>query len=448
MPEIQLGKIRPEWTQVQSGVILVDLTVSRWRASVRTNWEQLGLPARAFEKAFTPGTRRLLPDKIQRELDQLEQLARDALAVVGYKTLFGLLVPKAKYFEFKAMMGMPVAELRRKLYRSGIPAYAPADIWETTSIVDRWYQLADEIAYNRDVLVDEVAALYDDALEDVWRRQEQIRPLGRPLTPEEQQQMDAWRDIKKAGIIAGIPSAEAIKASFRMTWTVAEVETPPEVLKQAKLEELEQQQRDLQRAIAQAQDQATLLELQRQQERIKLEQAIVEEIARTRADVGQKFEQAINDIIAELHGQIYELVLDQLEYLDENGRLHSRSVGRIRNLVDLVRNKLAGLTDETTILRACDELEQLATSGLATRQDAATHVRSKLREVGTLMKADLVSAGVPSRSGREFGIPDKPKVQEVVQVSRQQRTLDLDAEISSNIAPLQRGKRQVEIQQG
>jgi len=411
-------KVRPEWADVQRGLVLVDLTIARWRGRVKADWDNLGLPAKVFEQAFTPGAQRLLPVRIQQELDQIEQMTREALNRVGFRTLFGILVPKERYFTFKQRMEMPLADLRRALYGRGVPDYAPKEIWESTSAIDRWYQLAQEIAQNREYLVAEVASMYDAALENVWRRQQNISSEA-TLTQDQIISMQTWMDGKKTAIIALIPSSDELLSSFTLSWTVSDVETPPEVLKAMKMEEIQRQEQELERKLAEADSEIKRLDILRQQEQLRIERAIAEEIARTREGATKRFEQAINQIIGQLHGEIYELVLDQLEYLRDNGALHSRNVGRIKGLVELIRGKLSGLTDETTLERACRELEALANSGTATREDAASQVRMKLLEVGAMIKADLVAAGVPSRSGRDLGIADEP----VVLAERQERNL-------------------------
>ncbi|HML21851.1 MAG TPA: hypothetical protein PKD09_09395 [Aggregatilinea sp.] len=431
-------KVRPEWAQVMNETVLVDLTVGRWRGSVKTNWEQLGLPASAFNKAFTPGARRLLPDTLQKELDQIEQLARQTLKRLSYDTLFGQLMPKESYFEFRAWLKeRPLTELRRWLYRSEPPKYADASIWDNTTLYERWFQLAQEIAYNRDVIVDEVASLYDQALENVWRRQHDISPRSRDLDVQEEVEFADWLDQKKAGIVASIPSADYIRESFVLDWTLAEVETPPEAVKAAKLEELEARARELDAQIDAATDEKRRLIVQRERERVEMEQRIQEEIARTRADAGDRFNEAINQIIGQLQGSIYEMVLDQLAYLEDNQSLHPRNVGRIKNLVELVKDKLVGLTDDASLKQACNELEALAASGTATRAANAGEVQQTLRQIAIDMKVDLVAAGVPSRSGRELGIPDEPTRDDM---ARRERRLFQNGDVDLGDAPT-RGDR-------
>lgn len=395
----------PEWSKVMADTVLVDLTVGRWRAQVQTDWQHLGLPAAAFKKAYTPGTRRLLPERVQKELGQLETLARELLDRFAFKTLFGRLLPKDKYFEFKRLLKeVPLSELRKRVMSGNIPSYVNRAIWDSTSLYDRWFQLAGELAGNRDLIVDEVADLYTDALENIWRRQNGF--VGKDLGTAQEIELAVWLDDKKAGIVASVPTAQYIRNSFVLQWTLAEVQAPPEAVKQAKLTELNRKERELARKIRKTERESERLELEQQQVKVKLDQAIAEEAAKLAETEGARFGQAIGQIVEQVQGQVYEMVLDHLEYLDENDALHSRNVGRITGLVALVRDKLAGLTDDEKLRQACSDLERLAKSGLATKPDHAPIVKSKLRRIAIEMKHDLLVAGVPTRSSRKVDVPD------------------------------------------
>lgn len=441
--ELNVRSVRPGWDKVMQEMLLVDLHVGRWRAKSRTKWEQLGLPREAFDKAYTPGARKLLPDHIDLELKRLEALARDLLDRMSYKTLFGRMLPKRKYFEWREMMTeMPLSEVRKNVYGAGIPKVSDdpdiqqivIEAWRTTPLVERWRQLAREIAYNRDVIVDEVAAMYEDALEDIYRRQNNIAPDD-PLGAN----YFYWLDDKKALAVESIPDADYIRESFVMWWELAEVEASPELLKEAKIEALELKEAELKRAIKRAKSEEERARFEREQQQVELDRAIAEEIARTRQEAGDRFEEAIDQIVGQLQGEIYTMILDQLENIDERGALHSRSIGRINNLVDLVRSKLVGLTNDDELRRACDELETLAASGNMSKEDQAGQVTAKLRNIAISMKADLVLANVPSRSGREFGIPDEPSVDLV----RKARRLDTNTE-QTELPELKREARKLE----
>ncbi len=438
-----LRKVRPEWADVMAQTLLIDLSVCRWRASVKTDWEQLGLPAAIFSKAFTPGARKLLPDNVQKELDQLEQLARETLKRFGLKTLFGVLMPKAKYFEFSRWIKeAKLVELRDFLYGSKVPEYADLTIWSETSLYDRWFQLRDEIAANRDVIVNQVANMYDGALENIWRRQHDITPRTRPLDTAEELAFSEWLDEKKQAIVASIPSADYIKNSFVLEWSLSEVETPPEVVKAAKLDVLERRERELERAIQRADTERSRLELDRQRQQVVLDKRIAEEIARTRDTAGARFQKAIDEIIEQLQGALYEMILEQLAYLKEKGSLHPRNVGRINTMVAFVQDKLVGLTNDEGLKRACDGLEALAKSGNATKENAGAQVERTLRQIALDMKLDLLDANVPSRSGREFGIPDE--ADQILLERRQQRTLFEETPAEADDKPLERQARRLE----
>lgn len=403
-----LPRVRPDWAKVMAEMVKFDLNVERWRASVRTDWANLGLDKAAFEKAYTPGTRRLLPPNVEKELEHLERMARALVEKPSYKTLFGYLMPKETYWEVKRLLTeAPLTEVRRYVYHSEPPAFVEAAIWDGTPLMERWRQLAEEIASNRDRIVDEVAELYTDSLIEVYRA-----TFAKPdATPEIDAEMGAWLDEQKSKLVEVIPSAATIRRSFAITWTLSEVDAPPEAIKAAKLEDLQRRERELNRQIAAAKSEEERLKLEREREGIERDRRIAAEVANTRQYAEAQFQRAIDQIIGQVQGEIYDLVIDSLEYIEQNNALHPRNVGRLNNLIALVTDKLAGLTNDQELRRVCTELETLSKSGVLTKEEQKTQVMARLRDIGISMRADLVLAGVTSRggkSGRAFGIPDEP----------------------------------------
>jgi len=53
---------------VMDRLIQVTLHVGRWRAATRSEFQEYGLDAAAF-RAYTAGTRRLLPERLHKELE-------------------------------------------------------------------------------------------------------------------------------------------------------------------------------------------------------------------------------------------------------------------------------------------------------------------------------------------------------------------------------------------
>jgi len=443
-----IRSVRPEWTRVMERMILVNLTVARWRGRKKIQWNEIGLPQDAFDPAYTPGVKRLLPRDVDQELDQLEQLARDLLQRLSYRTLFGFMLPKEKYFEFKAWLTeRPLADLRQYLYHKSVPEYADETIWKNTTLEARWWQVRDALVEKREELDSIVTGLYDRALENIWRRLESI-PAGE-LTGAQQIALLEWMDGMKHQIADSIPPAAQLRDSFTLTWELAEVEAPPEAVKGVKLEELERKQSELERSLAAAATEEERLRLLRQREQLVMDRRIAAEIARMKEGAQEQFNEVIDGIIREVQGSIYDMVLKQLEYMNEDGGLrplHTRNIGSIKNLVELVRDRLAGLTNDEELRRVCGELETLTNSGVMTREEAAPQVRAALTKIGISMKADLVLAGVPSRSGREMGIPDAPSESMVRSARRMDEGRLLDVLADGESVTLSREARVLETE--
>jgi hypothetical protein len=447
-----IRSIRPEWSKVLDEMILVNLTITRWRAKTRSEFNEYGLDASSFQ-AYTAGTRSLLPKKLQKELDTLEDMARSLLKRWSFKTLFGYLMPKDKYDEFKAYIEeKPATDLRRYLYGSKKSLDAS---WDEKSLKERWFQLAQHIAERRDAIVDEVVESYRPSAIVRWRVEQGLAKDAGVQPPDE------WLDEILAEMVARIPTADQIRDSFTLQIIPAFVEAPDEAIKAAKLEEIEVQQREVERRLeeisrekVQAEKQAVWaearakaekerLELQAERERLDREKRITQEIIEHEKRLKEeRISKTLDEVAGQLHTLVYEAVCDGLEYLKDpqHESLHPRYVGRLKNLVDQVQ--VLNFTDDDELNRVCQDLEQMVEQGAASK-DNTTRVRDLLKDVGISLKADLVTANIASRSARDLGIPDEPAPDLVRQARRQQTGPDLfdAAEETPEITRQQRSER-------
>lgn len=441
--------IRPEWSMVLDKMLLVNLTVTRWRAATRAEFNEFGLDAKAFQ-AYTAGSRHLLPRDMQMELDALESMARDLLKKFSYRTLFGYMVPKEQYFQFKDWIETkPAASLRRYLH--GKRSLDPS--WDTTSLKDRWFALAQEIADHRDQIVDQVVDAYRPSAIVRWRVENGLAKDADTI-PD-----DGWLDDTLAAMVNRIPTASQIRDSFTLEIAPAFVEAPDEAIKAAKLEEIEAQQREVERRLdeishayvesekrkawaeARTAEEAMREEVHREEEKTRLallaeketlerERRITEEIiAHEKKLKEERISTTLNEVAGQLHTLVYSAVCDGLSYLNDpkHEALHPRYVGRLKRLVEEVR--LLNFTDDPELTRVCDQLERLAEENAASK-DSAGRARDLLKDVGISLKADLVAAAIPSRSARDLGIPDDP-MPELVRKARRLEAKPLDAALES-----------------
>jgi hypothetical protein len=421
--------IRPEWTLIVDKMILVQLHMGRWRAATRTEFAEFGLDRAAFA-AYTAGARRLLPRRLHDELQVLERMARDLLDRYSYKTLFGYLLPKDRYDEFKAWIeDKPAADLRRYLHgKTSTP-----EAWQTQSLRDRWFALAEEIAQTRNQIVDEVVEAYRPSAVVRWRVENRFAKDA-ALTPP-----DAWLDDTLAVMVRRIPTAEDIRRSFRLDIIPAFVEVPDEAVKAAKLEDIGALQREVERRLAdldrihiQTEREKARLVLLAERERLEREERITADIlAHEKKLREERIDKTLNEVAGQLHSLVYTAVCDGLDMVRSKGQLHPRYVGRLKSLVDQVR--LLNFTDDAELARVCTELEQMAERSAASKT-SAERVRETLVNVGISLKADLVAAGISTRSARDLNIPDDP-MPDLVRKARREERPSLPAPVQ-NPAPV------------
>jgi hypothetical protein len=454
-----IQSIRPEWSLVMDRLLKVDVTITRWRAKARADFDEFGLDKAAFS-AYTAGARSLLPDKIQKELDLLERLARDLLASRSFKTFFGHLMPQEAYEEYKAWIeDKPLAELRRHVHRTErgiIPQ------WETKSLAARWNELCELIASNRDAIVDEVIETYRPSAIVRWKIENGLDKNADVEIPDE------WLDETLADMVRRIPTADEIRASFTLLIVPSFVEAPEEAIKAVKLEEIERQQAEVEARLAEishahvwaekrtaeaqvkaAQDVARIerntaieaqeLELRAQKEALARQKRITEEvIAHEKRLKEERITKTLDEVAGQLHQLVYSVTTDALEALNKNdtgkfeGRLHPKTIARIKSIAEQVQH--LNFTDNAELARVCRELERLTEDGQNTSTNEYT-VRTALKNVAISMKADLVASGISSRSARNLGVPDAPGIELV----RKARHLDA--------TPLETAIEQIETDQ-
>ncbi len=430
--------IRPEWSLVVDRLLLVTLHVTRWRAATRTEFDEFGLDHAAFQ-AYTAGARRLLPQRLHDELQTLERMARDLQERFSYKTLFGYLMPKARYEEFKAWLEeKPAAELRQYLHSKN---HTP-DSWKTASLKARWFALAEEIASQRNALVDEMVNTYRPSAIVRWRISNHL-PKDSPVDPP-----DEWLDEVLMEMVHRIPNADEIRRLFTLDVIPAFVEAPDEAVKAVKLEDIQRDQEEVTRRLNEldhiyidAEREKKRLELAAERERLHREQRITEEVIAHEKQLRQeRIDNTLNEVAGQLHQLVYGAVVDGLQMVREKDQVHPRWVGRVKNLVEQVR--LLNFTDDTELARVCDELEQLA-DGAASKANTA-RVREALVDVGISLKADLVAANVRSRSARDLGIPDNPMPDLVRRARREQRDALFSGGEQTSAPSLERAARTLE----
>jgi hypothetical protein len=265
--------------------------------------------------------------------------------------------------------------------------------------------------------------------------------LGRRLDPEAVAELDAETFAGRlvAEIARQIPSRDDFYASFYFDVELAYVPLPSLLAEeQAEAERVRAEARagaerldlalhlDRERAWAEearlraqvdaARDAATWKEQ-------LMRQMHAEVVAQARQQKEQVVDSFLRDVVAQLRTLAYEAATDVLASLQKNGRLHSRSVVQLRNLVEHVeRLNFAGDADLDAMLAGVRMQLDLAAEDRSVRE-----VERVLRDVAVVTRSTLIGLGEQPRSARNLGVPDRP-APELVRTARGRLSLGESAQ--------------------
>lgn len=165
--------------------VIVKLSVSRWRASTKLTYQNLGLRfadkhSREFaEKYVQLGRQKLFPVEVLKEISTIESRARSTLNDYSYDTIWGKFVP-----------------------------YSAFDAWEEQNNIVRndFMTQAKTIGDKYDEIIEAVKKEYENMAKDVWLR----------LYPENKDgATDAFVHSFVSKIVNEIPPVEEIVSSFK-----------------------------------------------------------------------------------------------------------------------------------------------------------------------------------------------------------------------------------------
>ena len=344
----------PSWTEISEKCYWLRLVVGRARFRPRINWAKLGLDRNTYERAFTPGVQKLLPLALETELLAVENMARACVRAFAIGNgPFGVLVAVDKWPELKEMLfTMPIAQVRSVLYES-TKEYASRlrerpgveQAWQTMSLRDRWFALRDEIVGNIRDLAKEVTDSCAGAMADIWRRRNNTAQLP-----------DDFRDIVYQSILLSLPPERAIKSSWSFSVMLASVDS----MTREAAERLSALEAEKQREIAEA------------AERGKMVESIVADMVRTRLQ------------------PLYTCILDGLE-MARSGKVHPRWAGRAMQVIAKSRLAWVDWGQPDSVEKWLDELERIAKSSPARKENAAATTSSLEALAAELRKGLLVS---------------------------------------------------------
>lgn len=399
---------------MQEGVI-VDLSLSRWRARQSLDLDDLGLPpldgdeAKAISGIFRLGEKRLLPDSYFNRLVAAERVIYRTLERFSFKSPWGSFVPATAF-----------------------PAWKDAHAQAVTD----YFNLRDEIVRDYPQIMELLREQYTIAARRAFR----VLNKDGDRAAQEVFVSAMWGRIK-----ASIPPAAEIAASFRLDVNYSLVPLPSLLSQGASGASGEAQVAGLRNQVSVAEEAAA-------QRKKLIDDMNREVLAQARAKKEELIDGFLSGLVAQLRGLIYQVSVDTLSGLEGKAALHNRSLGALKELIGKVeRLNFFGDKEATAMIGQIQGLLDRAPKDRTPQE-----IQRVLRAVGTVARSSLIAIGEEPRSAREVGIADAPSTNEIRAAradlglvvveggeTRAGRTLDLDHDLLA--APAGRRSRRPDL---
>ena len=340
--EIEVKQWRDDWalSLMEQGVI-VKLTISRWRATSRLKYEELGLSFfdadhQDFMRNYIDlGHEKLLPPEILKEITTVEARARRCLAAYSYNTLWGRFVPYSSFPQWRI---------------------------DNEAVKEDFISLAKNIGDRYDDIIIEVRKDYEKMGRDVWNR----------LYPNTEATV-SFLDNFTSRIIDKIPNRDEIVASFKYDAIFLNIPLPSFI--QEDIARAEQIMIDREKEIVQS--------------RIDIEtkEQIAQEYREKKKELVDSF---LSSIVLFLRHHIAELADHTYQVLQRNENdINMTHVKKINSMISKVRN--LNFHDDSEMTKILDDLEEEV--GRYKGQRDKLVIQNKLRELVDLAKEEYMPEG-------------------------------------------------------
>lgn len=431
----QIRATNPKWINLMKEGVLVSLHIGRWRAKTRLTWSDLGLELdqeadSELQNIIDLGHKKLLPASVLKELDSIESAARKWLEKKSYRTYWGFFVPVTLYEEWKQGN-----EEQRQRYFAARDALVN-DYDEVMKSLVYGYRLAARSAYNR----------------------------LKELSPEKLANFkneDAFTETFIEGIKSHLWDATAIRESFYFNTELHYIPLPSllaeEAAEQQRLQDeaaaehqrlrdimdtahlKAENERRLEREQFQAQQDRIWAETRAAQSAAQWKEQLMKDmhkdvIEKTRKQKEKLVGKFLKDLVVQLRSLVYDATTDVLQAIQDNNRLHPRSVVQLRNLVDQVKG--LNFQGDTEIERMIAVVQSQLNRKAEDRD--LSEIEAGLRDIAIVVRSNLIGLGERPRSARGLGVADEPAPEAV---SRARRGLGLETEAVAVEMPTRRQAR-------
>lgn len=374
------------------------VNIGRWRAGTTWDYNILGVNPgdnkdyeNFLNQYLRSGAELLLPAKYIKKLNNIESLARRYLREHSFDSPWGPLVP----FTVNRQVNEQLQEYRQQ-----------------------YFAVVDEIVDRYDQIKKEMEQYYRIGAKEAWRRLNYIPPNQDVEPPAE------WENSLVGRIMAKIITPQQFRDSCYFNIITEPVPVAPSVVlgERMRTERIQQMM-----AALDVEEQEFMQERER---RIKeIEQEVAQNLTRQLDEVMLGFFQQIRVTM-------YETCLELLQQKQKHEQFSVQNRRRLSNMIKKIRslNDFLGDTEIDSMLESL--------KGFAIDEDVNDEAMARaLKDVATMLRADLMDLGNVPRSGREVGIPEKVTASMKKSIERRQRRAENNQVVSMEVIRERRTRR-------
>ena len=318
MSEIEYNidnKVRDDWAlALMTRGLIIKLTVSRWRAQVKLDFNKLGLKfvdqnsMDFMSKYVNLGTHKLLPPEELTYMETIERKARNNLRNYSFDTLWGRFVPMTAFDEWKT---------------------------NNDKIYEDFKQCALSFINRYDSIIDVVKEDYRNMAKDVWAR----------LYPEDKYgATDSFMSNFVEEVIAKIPSKEEILNTFKYEMVYISIPMPSVI---------ENNIAEAQKIKREAEMEAFKFNIEKE-----TQEKIANEYIKRKEELIGGFLEATVTSMRRYVGELCDSVLTSIRNQSRSEHISRHHIRKINTMIDKV--KLLNFYGDDEITKLLDELSNEA----------------------------------------------------------------------------------------
>lgn len=374
--------ISADWGSLMKSGVLVKMHVSRWRAKAQLDLSDLGLYDQDgdsdLDDLIRLGEKLLAPPDLLKQLDSVEQQARDLPKKFGFQTYWGVFIPATAYEAWKAEDAIKKAS---------------------------YFALREKMIDNWEANIDQMMITYRRAAQNAYRRAKALTPEA--MTLDERLDENIFVNRFLGRLIDKLPSKAQVHGSFAYKAELSFIPLPDLIAEQTAQATIYYEQAETARAEERQKRRAI-------SERSEAEARMMQDIInQAKAEKQEMIDGFMSDIAGQLRTMIYDATTEILANIERNGFLQPRSVVQLKGLID--RLNMLNFYGDSDIDRMIGKLKGIIDQDTDARQQSvkAGQTQAALADIATVTRATLLSLGQSPRSPKgttlaRLGIDESP----------------------------------------